>query len=367
MNCPPSAKLASGIVRKQSKYAYQGEVAHAMAELICKKRLRVGGLTDQAFNSQLASLESKFPGNEGREAREWVLTYVNFVFDRYTRTLKECPSAELLTEMRVDFSDIVPGGFGTSDNIILSDGTMEIFDFKFGTGVKVEAVGNPQMRLYAWGALEANRLLYDIKKVRMTIHQPRIAWVSTEELTVEELYDYMINEVKPKAVLAYKGEGEYKSGDWCTFCNAKHVCADLSGAVRDFEEKCKNRGPLTLQEKEDLLEFYPVIKTVMNEIEEELSEACSNGTQLSKFKQVTVKGHRKIEDEEALEDLLLGMGFYGEQFSKRSFKSIKDLEKLLGEHKDLLDDFVVRHEKAKLVLKKELKGSNIASAIEDFE
>ncbi len=71
------------------------------------------------------------------------------------------------------------------------------------------------MMLYGLGALELFDALYDIETIRMIIYQPRLESVSTWEISVKDLMEWVEMELKPKAVLAIKGEGELHSGDWC--------------------------------------------------------------------------------------------------------------------------------------------------------
>ncbi|MDM6028430.1 DUF2800 domain-containing protein, partial [Staphylococcus aureus] len=118
----------------------------------------------------------------------------------------------------------VPESFGTGDVIIFSGGVLEIIDLKYGKGIEVSAIDNPQLRLYGLGAYELLSLMYDIHTVRMTIIQPRIDNFSTEELPISRLLQWGTDFVKPLARLAYNGEGEFKAGSHCRFCKIKHSC-----------------------------------------------------------------------------------------------------------------------------------------------
>ena len=61
---------------------------------------------------------------------------------------------------------IIPNGClkasGTGDLVLVTDDVLEVMDFKFGQGIPVSAVDNPQMRLYALGALNQFGCLYEI-------------------------------------------------------------------------------------------------------------------------------------------------------------------------------------------------------------
>lgn len=132
-----------------------------------------------------------------------------------------------MVEQRLDFSTWVPEGFGTGGLVIVSDGGLEVCDLKYGKGVPVDAAGNTQMRLYALGAYNDNYLLYDVSKIRMTIIQPRLDSVSSDELTEKELLAWG-ETVKPIAKQAYEGGGEKSAGEHCRFCRCRETCRQLA-------------------------------------------------------------------------------------------------------------------------------------------
>src|SRR5690606_19680602 len=133
------------------------------------------------------------------------------------------PGAEIFIEQHLDFSPWVPEGFGTGDVVIIQDGLLEIVDLKYGKGVAVSAEGNPQLRLYALGAVNEFSALFDFERIRTTIVQPRLDSVSSEELTLDELLEWG-ESIKPIAQQAYEGKGEFKAGPHCRFCKARRTC-----------------------------------------------------------------------------------------------------------------------------------------------
>lgn len=148
----------------------------------------------------------------------------------------------------MDFSNYVPEGFGTGDCVIVVDDVVHVIDFKYGQGVLVEAENNPQMMLYALGALNLFDAIYDISAVKMTIYQPRRENISTFEISQTSLIDWAENTLKPKAELA-KGDGEFKPGEWCRFCRASVDCrarAEENLKVAKFEFK---KPPLLTDEE----------------------------------------------------------------------------------------------------------------------
>ena len=193
---------------------------------------------------------------------------------RHTPKTLSCCSSRSST-----FTAFIPEGFGTGDVVIIADHTLDFTDLKYGKGVPVSAQENKQMMLYALGALHEFGYMYDIRKVRMTIYQPRLDSISTYELTVEELMDWAHNELKPKAQLAFAGEGEYAPGDACRFCRAKVVCRahadyNLQLAKYDFMD------PQLLSDNEiaDILTRADNFTKWLSAVSEHaLAEAVNNG------------------------------------------------------------------------------------------
>ena len=105
--------------------------------------------------------------------------------------------------------------------ILISGDTLQVIDFKYGKGVKVEAEENPQMKLYALGALDQFGIFFNIKKVKMSIIQPRLDNISTYEIPVGLLLGWGDAVVKPQAQKAFMGLGEFSQGEHCRFCRAK--------------------------------------------------------------------------------------------------------------------------------------------------
>ncbi len=139
------------------------------------------------------------------EMEECTDGYVAFAMEQVELARQECSDPVVLIEQRLDYSAYVPEGFGTGDLLIVADHVLTVIDLKYGKGVAVEAEHNPQMMLYGLGALELFGAIYDIDIVRMTIYQPRLESVSTWEITVPELMEWVEMELKPKAVLAIRG------------------------------------------------------------------------------------------------------------------------------------------------------------------
>jgi len=177
LNCTPSARLEQNFPNESSVYAEEGTAAHALGEYKLRKYL----------HERVQRPTSEYE-NEEMEANTDI--YAEFIISTVERIKETCPHPLVMVEERLDYSYLVPSGFGTGDCVIIADGTLYVMDYKNGKGVFVSCDHNPQMMLYALGAYHTYGYLYDIKKVSMTIIQPRLENISTFECSVEELLDW---------------------------------------------------------------------------------------------------------------------------------------------------------------------------------
>ena len=176
LECTPSALLELQFPQSTSEYAEEGTAAHELCELTA--RYFLGEVSEMDFENRRDEL-AKGPYYNA-EMQECANDYARFVTEKTKAAQESCEDAFTELEVRVDFSKYVKDGFGTGDCIIVADKVLEIVDFKYGKGVRVEATGNPQMKLYALGALLKYNTLFDIDSVRMTIFQPRLSGIPTK-------------------------------------------------------------------------------------------------------------------------------------------------------------------------------------------
>lgn len=222
LHCTPAPIAESIYPDESSEYAEEGTLAHAMGAKKIKQAL---GLDTSGEDEEIAQLYARYYAPEMDIHTDRYASYVLKTLERRTHVGER---AEAHIESRLDFSEYVPEGFGTGDATVMSDGTMDIIDLKYGKGVKVSAELNPQMRLYALGALDAWEYAYDVRRVRMTIYQPRIGNVSVWMETVESLREWAEKELRPLAQLAFRGAGDRHAGKWCRFCKAKENCMEFA-------------------------------------------------------------------------------------------------------------------------------------------
>ena len=324
LHCTAAPRLEEGIKDEGSDYAAEGTLAHAYCAMKLKEFL---GLPTDGEKEEIAALQEKYGTGE---MSEYTDTYATIVLEKFNAARAVTPDAQLLVETRLDFSDYVPEAFGTADAIIIADGTMEISDFKYGKGVKVSAVENPQMMIYALGAYARFAFEYRIDNLRATIVQPRIDNLSEYEITVEELTSWASNVLTPAAEKAYKGEGPQTPGSWCQFCKVKNRCRALA-------DKCKAAvavDPKLITPEElakDVLPMVPIVKTWISGVEEFALAQALSGVQLPGWKIVEGRSVRKITDTDSVADALTKSGYTQSDFYKPvEMRTITELEKLVG-------------------------------------
>jgi hypothetical protein len=331
LHCLPSARLELEFENTNGEAAKEGTAAHALSEHKLKKALRI---------------RSKRPTSEydSDEMEECTDAYVDFIMEQVELARKSCTDPIVLIEQRLDFSCYVPDGFGTGDCVIISDDRLHIVDFKYGMGVLVDAEDNPQMKLYALGALEIYDSLYDIKEISMTIFQPRRENVSTWTVPVEELKAWAEEELKPKAAKAYQGEGEYMPGQWCTFCRASSRCrARADENLKLAQMEFKMPPLLTDSEIEEVLSILPDLTKWANEITAYATDAAVNhGKEWQGFKVVEGRSVRKYKDENAVAEKAVAGGY--KDIYRKSLIPLTEMQKLMGKSKfeELLGDLIYK-------------------------
>ena len=306
--CTPSAQLEQKFPASTSAYAEEGTVAHALAELTT--RYFLGELDEVSYENQI---KSEFEPNSyyNAEMRECAVAYAKFVTGRLAEAKKTCPDAMIILETRLDFSKYVPGGFGTGDCVIIAEPILDVIDFKYGKGHRVEAEDNPQMQLYGLGALEQFGDLYEIKTVRMTIFQPRLSGIEdSSEKTVKELTSWGKSYVKPRAKLADKGEGDFApSEEACRFCRAKNQCrARAEENLKLFDE---SPDPLLISPEEAgaILAKSADIETWLKDLRELVSGALTAGETVTGWKMVEGRSNRKFADEDKVVAAMKAAGY----------------------------------------------------------
>lgn len=331
LKCTPSARLELEFDDTSGEAAAEGTAAHELSEY----KLR------NALNRECEKPSSVYHSDEMEFHTDGYVQYILEVIEEVKQKTKD---PLILIEQRLDFSNYVPEGFGTGDCVIVGNDVVHVIDFKYGQGVLVEAESNPQMMLYALGALNLFDGIYDIEQVCMTIYQPRRENLSVFTIAKEELLDWANNVLQPKAELAFAGKGEYVAGDWCRFCRASVKCraraeANLKVAKYEF----KKPPLLTDEEIADILTSIADLTKWTNEITSYATSAAVNhGKEWPGFKVVEGRSIRKYTNEKDVEEAAIKAGY--EDIYKKSILTITNMEKLMGKSKfnEILGQFVMK-------------------------
>ena len=361
LNCPPSAKLCAALPDQTSPYAAQGTDAHELCAYLVEKAL---GRDVKDPTKSLSYYDA--------EMQTCAEGYAEFVMQEYELAKQTCPDTDVLIEQKVDFSKWVEGGTGTADCILLSDGTAEIIDYKHGLGVMVSAEseefgGNPQLMCYALGLIDMFDGIYNIDTIRMAIYQPRRDNVSICQMSKDDLMKWAEETLAPTAILATKGEGEFKAGDHCQFCKVKATCRkraeyNLEMAKYDFEV------PATLEdhEIEAILMKVDQLTSWAEDVKEYALNQALQGKKYEHFKVVEGRSNRKYTDENAVAFAVKDAGF--DPYEKKLL-GITAMTSLLGKKKfdELLGGLTMKPPgKPTLVSKSDKRPAMKNTAQEDF-
>ena len=374
INCTPSPRLEEKFPSSTSKYAEEGTLAHELSEL--KLRLRLGEITRAKYDTLMEGNDD-FPGiyenpYYSEEMEIETDKYVDYVLEQYAASQRfSNGKSTIILEEKIDLTDFIQDGFGTSDSTIADPEILEVIDLKYGKGVRVDAKDNSQLKLYGLGSLIKNELLYGFKKVKLTIVQPRLDAISSWEIPVEELIEWGEKIVKPKAEMAHNGEGEQNPGDWCKWCRAKSSCKALKDLV--FQEaaidfKQNEDGLLT---DEEVIESYGKIEMIqdwINGLKDFVLSKALNGKKWPGYKLVEGRSTRIIANKEEFIEELKTAKIKKSEFIKESVRGIGELEKNLVDKKGktILQKFLIKPSGAPTLVPMTDKREEWNSAKSDF-
>ena len=314
--CPPSAVANEAYPDQETSFAHEGTLAHEVAEFMARNGY---------FSRKDATDEVTV------EMVECAKGYADYIEEQ-----KKSNDAIVLLEQRVDFSPWVPDGFGTCDCIIIQDDTLSIIDYKYGQGVSVSAEDNPQMKLYALGAMNDFGIAMDIKKVELHIYQPRLNNISTYGLTVEELMTWAETVVKPVAEKASHGQGDHKPGEHCRFCQHGGRCRALTDLCTQFIDTHGMRIGLPVlapHEVADVLRMEPMITLWLKKVKEQAMTTLQEGGEIPGYKIVAGRGSRTWADDLEVANVLKAAGYTQEDITKTTLLSVAALETAIGKKK----------------------------------
>ena len=336
MTCTPSARLEENFPSRQTQYTLEGTLAHALAEL--KLRKTYEAMSTKKYNGELKKikeLELYKP-----EMDTHTDTYAEFIKSiMYT---SKAPYINI--EYKTDFSKYVPEGFGTTDCVIIEGETLHVIDFKYGQGVPVSAENNPQMMLYALGIHEANSIIYNINKIKLSIVQPRLDSISEWEISAEDLLKWGEEVVKQKAEEAFAGIGEFVPGEHCRFCKAKGQCKARAEINMQAVEIRKTTDSKLLSNEEIgiILKECADVEDWLKDMKEIALNKILEGEKIEGWKVVEGRSNRVITDIDEAFEKLKNEGFEEAVLYERKPLSLTELEKLVGKKKfgELMADYI---------------------------
>ncbi len=359
--CPPSAKLCAEVPDEESPYARQGTDAHELCQYLVEKELG-RDVTDPTQNLE-------FYDAEMQESAEG---YCSFVMEQIAKAKEFCPAPLVCVEQKLDYSKWVQDGFGTGDCVIVADDTLHIIDMKYGVGVLVSASGedgsgNSQLKCYALGALDTFGDLYDIRRIKLSIYQPRRENTDTFEMSVEELLKWADEVLTPRAKLAYEGNGEFSAGEHCRFCRIKATCRKRAAYSLELAKYEFAEAPsLTSEEIAAILPQIDTLVSWADDIKAYALERALSGTSYPGFKLVEGRSVRKYTDEAAVIDAVATEGF--DPFEKKLL-GITAMQKLLGKAKfdELLSGLIEKPKGKPTLVPESDKRPAVSTATLDFK
>ena len=355
LNCPPSARLCEAYEDKGSDYAAEGTDAHTLCEFRLKQALGIP-VDDPIENLSWYN----------EEMEECAQGYAAYVMELLETAKQTCTDPVVMIEQRVNFSRWVKEGFGTADCIVIADGVMNICDYKHGKGVEVSAVGNPQMRLYALGALEIFDDIYDIEEIRMTIYQPRKGNISVDGMAKDDLLRWADTELYEKAEMAYAGQGDFRCGEWCRFCKAKAECRERAEANMELA-RYDFQAPALLDDSEiaDILGKVDALTAWASDVKEFALQQAISGKEWTGWKLVEGRSNRRYTSDAAVAATVEGAGF---DPYERKVMGVTAMQKMLGKSRfeELLAPYIEKPQGKPTLVPESDKRPAMNTAKNDF-
>ena len=392
MSCPASRAAERGIRDVTSIHAQEGTAAHAVAEQLLKALSPQWKGTRPAFQ-RLAAADYV-----GEKVENWTITDdMAKPIQSYVDTVLAIADGKTLhVEQRVDFSHVVGvrNSFGTADAIVINGDELQIHDLKFGRGVKVDAFENPQLQIYALGALRVFEIGSDFNTIRLFIHQPRLNHVSEWALSVQKLkaFGRKVKVAAKKAMACYdrvialqplRPEEFNPSEKACRWCKAAPTCkahaqevynavagefVDLDAA--EFDAVAAHRlTPDQLSQAYANLDF---IETWCAKVRKEAFKRLIEGGALPGLKLVKGRpGNRKWANEMDAESLLLDLAPANDDVYTRKLITPTQAERLFKNDDEAwskVHPLVVRPEGAPVVVPaSDPRAALFPDAADDFD
>lgn len=234
---------------------------------------------------------------------------------------------EYMVETRVGFGEFLPGVFGSTDLLGRLGNRAVVLDWKFGDGVLVDAVDNPQLLFYAAAAMRTPACQWVFEgadEIEMVIVQPPAIrrWV-TDKARVISFEQELAKAVKA----AQSHDPVMQMGDHCRWCAAKPVCPKMTGEV---ERVLKTQlTALPAEQIGMMLEQADRIEDFLKDLRALAFQMLENGQPVPGYKLVAKRGTRQWADEEKLVDWAADNNLTHIDISDWKLKSPAQLEKVV--------------------------------------
>ncbi len=353
LNCPGSVSLIQKLNIKDtgSIWAEEGSLAHAIAEknLILPPKERK--LYNDAIKGQSGEQAFGMPKwgsfviND--EMIDYVTTYVDYVVSKseghwYLAVEDKLP---LFYE---------PQSNGTSDAVSIVGDTLNIFDLKYGKGVKVVLIGEYQLPIYAISAIDKYNWAADINTVTMHIVQPRMNNIVSETMTVEDLEEVRMR-INLGAELTEEIDAPLVPGEkQCMWCPAKNKCTALAEhnleiAGLDFENLSDPILPepdeLTDEQIRDILDVAPLIENWLKSLRYYVYAKLTHYENFPGYKLVQGQSRKQWADQEKAYQLLRQKFSRDKLFDEKFISPAKANKLLMNspvEFRDAVSELVIK-------------------------
>lgn len=329
--CTPAPRLEETLPEKPSIFAERGHLAHELAEMKVNRWLDPKGITTRTYNARIKKLKARH--FEGEDLWEPAMdgntdAYLDFIKET-ANALPERPF--IAVEQEVDLAEYIPESFGTADCIVIGSGILHVIDYKNGAGVPVSAFENTQMKLYALGAFLKYGLLFEIHTIRMSIFQPNVSpEPQTWETTTPALLEWA-DGIKPAAIKAFNGDGEFVPGEHCRFCRAAPTCRAHAEHMLKAEGFAPMLPPLiSLEEASDILTRTRELAGYITKLEKYILDQCLDGKEVPGWKAVEGRSNRRFTDIDAAFAKARASGIADELLFERKPITLSQLEKTMG-------------------------------------
>lgn len=374
LNCPGSVNATRDLPDTSSEAADEGTAAHSLAE----KCLLEDRNTAEFQGQEILVEKSDRSFEVTEEMAESVQLYLDVV--RNDRAAMQ-PGVDLLVEQEFHLDWLHPDLWGSNDASNAQQfGLLRGYDLKYGRGVLVEVENNPQLKIYALGALQGSTC----EEVEIVIVQPRAMHsdgpVRRWRISSDELYKWARSVLKPGAEAALKPDAMIKAGSWCKFCRAQATCSAVrqqatEAAMVVFGEETQIRSTLppatalTGPQMAKVLQFSRDFSSWSSEVEAHAKAQLERGVDLPGWKLVAGKASRSWVDPEAMV-AKLGPTYGDELYGEPKLLSPAAVEKLIkkgGGDSQVLMDGMVEVSRGKVLAPDSDKRAAIPSAIDAFK